>query len=97
MGVLGDAYARGLNTGSSGRLAVTAKHFPGQGSLDDASFTIDRSLDDLKKIDLPPFERLMANPIDQGASPGRCAADDECPLSRLRRQHPRTHGAAQPG
>jgi beta-N-acetylhexosaminidase len=65
VGVLGDAYARGLQTGSTGKLAVTAKHFPGQGSLNDASFTIDRSLDDLKKIDLPPFERLMANPIDQ--------------------------------
>ena len=65
-GVMGDAYARGLQAGSAGRLAVTAKHFPGQGSLNDASFTIDRSLDDLKKIDLPPFERLMLNPIDQG-------------------------------
>jgi len=64
-GVMGDAYARGLQAGSEGRLAVTAKHFPGQGSLNDTSFTIDRSLDDLKEIDLPPFERLMLNPIDQ--------------------------------
>jgi beta-N-acetylhexosaminidase len=64
-GVMGDAYARGLQAGSGARLAVTAKHFPGQGSLNDASFTIDRSLDDLKKLDLPPFERLMLNPIDQ--------------------------------
>ena len=65
-GVMGDAYARGLQTGSDGRLAVTARHFPGQGSLNDASYTIDRSLDDLKEIDLPPFERLMLNPIDRG-------------------------------
>jgi beta-N-acetylhexosaminidase len=65
-GVMGDAYARGLQAGSEARLAVTAKHFPGQGSLDDTSFTIDRSLDDLRKLDLPPFERLMLNPIDQG-------------------------------
>ncbi len=65
VGVLGDAYARGLQIGSTGKLAATAKYFPGQGSLNDASFTIDRSLDDLNKIDLPPFERLMANPIDQ--------------------------------
>ena len=65
-GVMGDAYARGLQAGSGARLAVTAKHFPGQGSLNDASFTIDRSLDDLKKLDLPPFERLMLNPNDQG-------------------------------
>ena len=65
-GVMGDAYARGLQAGSGARLAVTARHFPGQGSLNDTSFTIDRSLDDLKKLDLPPFERLMLNPIDQG-------------------------------
>ncbi|CAG0929877.1 Beta-hexosaminidase [Thermoflexales bacterium] len=65
-GVMGDAYARGLQTGSAGRLAVTARHFPGQGSLNDASYTIDRSLGDLRKIDLPPFERLMLNPIEGG-------------------------------
>ncbi len=65
-GVMGDAYARGLQTGSEGQLAVTARHFPGQGGLNDASYTIDRSLDDLKKIDLPPFERLMLRPIDGG-------------------------------
>ncbi|HSD84142.1 MAG TPA: glycoside hydrolase family 3 N-terminal domain-containing protein, partial [Anaerolineae bacterium] len=55
-GVMGEAYARGLQTGSAGRLSVTARYFPGQGSLNDASYTIDRSLDDLRKIDLPPFE-----------------------------------------
>ncbi len=65
-GVMGEAYARGLQAGSGARLAVTGKHFPGQGSLNDASFTIDRSLDDLKKLDLVPFERLMLNPDDQG-------------------------------
>ncbi len=64
-GVMGDAYASGLQAGSGGRLAVTAKDFPGQGSLNDTSYTIDRSLDDLKKIDLLPFERLMLNPTDR--------------------------------
>ena len=66
VGVLGAAYARGLNTGSQGRLAVTARNFPGQGSLDDASFTIDRSLDDLEKIDLPPFVQVMLSPNGKG-------------------------------
>ena len=66
VGVLGAAYARGLQTGSSGRLAVTANNFPGQGSLDDASFTIDRSLDDLEKIDLPPFVQVMLSPNGKG-------------------------------
>jgi len=66
VGELGPAYARGLQLGSEGRLAVTAKNFPGQGSLNDASFTIDRSLDDLKKIDLPPFEQAMLSPAGKG-------------------------------
>jgi beta-N-acetylhexosaminidase len=66
VGVLGTAYTRGMQAGSAGRLAVTAKHFPGQGSLNDASFTIDRSLDDLKKIDLPPFEQVMLSPTGKG-------------------------------
>ncbi len=66
VGVLGAAYARGLQAGSEGRLAVTAKNFPGQGSLNDASFTIDRSLDDLTKIDLPPFAQAMLSPDGKG-------------------------------
>ena len=66
VGVLGAAYARGLQTGSGARLAVTANHFPGQGSLNDASFTIDRSLDDLEKIDLPPFVQVMLSPNGKG-------------------------------
>src|SRR3974377_1644704 len=37
-GVMGGAYARGLQAGSGARLAVTGKHFPGQGSLNDTSF-----------------------------------------------------------
>lgn len=59
VGTLGRAYVRGLRAGSADRLAAAPKAFPGQGSLDDASFTIDRSLDDLQKIDLPPFWRVL--------------------------------------
>lgn len=59
VGTLGRAYVRGLRAGSTDRLAVALKSFPGQGSLDDDSFTIDRSLDDLQKIDLPPFWRVL--------------------------------------
>jgi beta-N-acetylhexosaminidase len=66
VGQLGSAYTRGLQTGSGGRLAATANHFPGQGSLNDASYTIDRSLDDLAKIDLPPFVQVMVSPGGKG-------------------------------
>ncbi len=62
VGVMGQAYVRGLRSGSNDRLAAILRHFPGQGSLDDDSYTIDRSLDDLKKIDLMPFFRLMQLP-----------------------------------
>ncbi len=59
VGVMAQAYVRGLRTGSSDRIAAVLKHFPGQGGLDDESFTIDRSLNDLQQIDLLPFLRLM--------------------------------------
>ncbi len=62
VGVMAQAYVRGLRAGSNDRLATVLKNFPGQGSLDSDTYTIDRSLDDLKKIDLPPFLRLLQVP-----------------------------------
>ena len=64
--VLSEAYARGLHAGSLEHLAVTGKHFPGQGNLDDPTYTIARSLSDLAKVDLPPFEKVMASPAGKG-------------------------------
>ncbi len=66
VGALGQAYVRGLRAGSTDRLAAALKHFPGEGALDDETYTLDRSLDDLKKIDLSPFFRLM--PLPTGKS-----------------------------
>ncbi len=62
VGVMAQAYVRGLRAGSADRLATVLKNFPGQGNLDTEAYTIDRSLDDLKKIDLPPFLRLLQVP-----------------------------------
>ncbi|MBP7689902.1 MAG: hypothetical protein KA765_18435, partial [Thermoflexales bacterium] len=62
VGALSQAYVRGLRAGSADRLAAVLKHFPGEGALDDETYTLDRSLDDLKKIDLSPFFRLMPLP-----------------------------------
>lgn len=59
VGALAQAYVRGLRAGSGDRLAAILKHFPGEGGLDDDSYTIDQSLDDLKKFDLSPFFKLM--------------------------------------
>ncbi len=66
VGVQGQAYVRGLRAGAQDHLAVAAKNFPGQGGLNDASFTIDRSLEDLRNVDLPPFEQSMSNPTGKG-------------------------------
>ncbi len=66
VGVHGQSYARGLQAGSQGHLAVAARHFPGQGALNDASFTLDRSLEDLTNVDLPPFERALLSPTGKG-------------------------------
>ena len=66
VGALGQAYVRGLRAGSNDRLAAVLKHFPGEGGLNDDTYTLDRSLDDLKQIDLAPFFRLM--PVPTGKS-----------------------------
>ena len=49
VGAMSQAYVRGLRAGSNDRLAAVLKHFPGEGALDDETYTLDRSLDDLKK------------------------------------------------
>jgi beta-N-acetylhexosaminidase len=57
--VLGSAYIQGLHAGSSSRLLVIAKHFPGRGSADRANdvevATVRKSLDELKQVELAPF------------------------------------------
>ena len=63
--VMGQAYVDGLHKGSLGRLAVIAKHFPGQGSSDRQPemevATVRKSLDQLKQIELPPFFGVAGN------------------------------------
>ncbi|HVN56110.1 MAG TPA: glycoside hydrolase family 3 N-terminal domain-containing protein [Anaerolineaceae bacterium] len=63
--VMGQAYVDGLHKGSLGRMAVIAKHFPGQGSSDRLPevevATVRKSLDQLKQIELPPFFGVTGN------------------------------------
>jgi beta-N-acetylhexosaminidase len=58
-GRMGQAYVRGVHLGSDGRVAVVAKHLPGLGasdrSLEEEVATVDRSLQDLRLVELPPF------------------------------------------
>lgn len=58
-GRMGQAYIRGVHEGSDWQVASAAKHLPGLGasdrSLEEEVATVDRSLEDLKLIELPPF------------------------------------------
>jgi beta-N-acetylhexosaminidase len=59
VGRMGQAYIRGVHLGSNGRVATVAKHLPGLGasdrSLEEEIATVDKSLQDLRLIELPPF------------------------------------------
>lgn len=59
VGEMGRAYIRGIHAGSVGRMLTVAKHFPGHGGSDrlpdDEVATVDKSLQELRRIELPPF------------------------------------------
>jgi beta-N-acetylhexosaminidase len=59
VGEMGRAYITGLHEGSSGRMLVVSKHFPGSGGSDrppeDEIATVRKSLEQLKQIELAPF------------------------------------------
>jgi beta-N-acetylhexosaminidase len=59
VGTHGRAYIRGVHQGSDGRVATVAKHFPGHGGSDrlpdDEVATVDKSLGELRRIELAPF------------------------------------------
>jgi beta-N-acetylhexosaminidase len=59
VGLMGQAYIRGVHEGSGNRVATVAKHLPGLGasdrSLEEEIATVDKSLTDLRLIELPPF------------------------------------------
>lgn len=59
VGLMGQAYTMGIRSGSDGRVAVIAKHFPGFGSSDrpinEEVATVRKSLEQLRQVDLAPF------------------------------------------
>ncbi|MBK9051507.1 MAG: hypothetical protein IPL78_11485 [Chloroflexi bacterium] len=59
VGQMGQAYISGVHTGSRGRTAVTASHFPGSGNSDrpynSDIATIRKTLDELRAGELIPF------------------------------------------
>jgi beta-N-acetylhexosaminidase len=62
---MGQAYISGLHSGSQGRMAVIAKHFPGRGDTDrlpeQEAATVRKSLEQMEQIDLAPFMAATGN------------------------------------
>ena len=67
VGEMGRAYIRGVHAGSANRVLTVAKHFPGHGGSDrlpdEEVATVDKSLQELKRVELPPFF-AVTNPQD---------------------------------
>ena len=74
---LGRAYITGVHAGGDGRVATVARHFPGQGNADrlpdEEVATIQKSLDELQRVALPPFVSVTRQPssiVDPQGDPG---------------------------
>jgi beta-N-acetylhexosaminidase len=72
VGALGSAFVRGVHAGSQGKIAVIAKHFPGNGGADrppeEEVATVRKSLEELKKFDLAPFFAVTGDAADAASS-----------------------------
>jgi beta-N-acetylhexosaminidase len=71
VGEMGRAYVEGVHQGSSGRVATVAKHFPGHGGSDrlpdEEVATVDKSLEQLQRVELAPFFALTEDDGDPEA------------------------------
>lgn len=71
VGEMGRAYIGGLREGSGGRMLIVPRHLPGLGSadrvLEDEVPTVQKTLEELKQIDLAPFFAAAKNA--PGAAP----------------------------
>jgi beta-N-acetylhexosaminidase len=69
---MGTSFISGVHQGSSNRMAVMAKYFPGQGAADrlpeEEVSTIIKTLDQLKSDDLKPFFSVTGNAPSQEAT-----------------------------
>jgi len=71
VGQMGAAYIRGVHDGSGGRVAVVPGHFPGLGAADrplsEEVSTVQKSLEQLKQIELAPFFTVTSaeDPLSQ--------------------------------
>ena len=75
VGELGKAYVQGLHRGSGGRLLVVPRHLPGLGgadrSLEDEVPTVQKTLEQLRQIELAPFFAVAEGAIgDENVADG---------------------------
>lgn len=74
VGEMGQAYIEGLHQGGNGKMAVIASHFPGLGSADrpisDEVSTVQKSLEQLKQIELAPYLEAVDGTELQGPVDG---------------------------
>lgn len=84
VGLMGQAFTRGVHAGSDGRIAVVAKHFPGRGSsdrpLDEEVSTVRKSLDELRQVELAPFFKVT------GEAPDASSVADALLVTHIRYQ-----------
>ena len=66
VGRMGQAYVTGIHRGSGNRVATVTGHFPGLGGTDrrpdEEIATIQKSLQELQRIELPPFAAVTERP-----------------------------------
>ncbi len=85
---LGRAYIAGVHAGSGNRVAAIARHFPGQGDIDrfpDLEVaTVQKSLDELNDLALPPFRAVTRQVSPLLTAGGDLAAADGLMTSHMR-------------
>lgn len=64
--VIGQAFVQGVREGSANRMVTALAHFPGQGEAPGSDGAIDKSLEELEKLDLLPFLEAIALPGGEG-------------------------------
>ena len=79
VGVMGQAFIRGVHFGSGGRVAAIAKHFPGHGGSDrrpddQVLPTVRKSFEQLQNFDLVPFFSVLDGQPADGTADGVLAA-----------------------
>ncbi len=82
VGELGKAYIQGLHRGGEGRMQVVPRHMPGLGSTDrvlrEEVPTVQRTLSQLRQIELAPFASVAAG------TPGELAVVDAFLVTHIR-------------